>query len=88
MGLIACRHLEDRVKAFEATGRADDSGAEVERASSQVRRMQGRISIMQPHTVLAARECLVESAHRAGHKDAGYYQWAFNEVKNMPHRKI
>ncbi len=49
-------------------------------ALGQVRRMQTRVALMQPHTVVATFENLVEAAQRAQCKDADYYKQALAEV--------
>lgn len=60
---------------------AEDGRSEVELASAQVRRMLGRISLVEPHVVLATLEALVEAAQRCHHREVDFFKAAFAEVR-------
>ncbi len=72
-----------RVKALEAklAESGDTTQNELEAALGQVRRMQGRVALMQPHTVIATIENLVEAAQRAHAKEAEYFKQALCEAR-------
>ncbi len=73
----------ERVQALEAklAGVGDPKQTDLDMALGQVRRMQTRVALMQPHTVVATIENLVEAAQRAQCKDADYYKQALAEVR-------
>ena len=71
-----------RIAALEEKlSKAEGGASEFDQAQAQVRRMLGRISLVQPHIVLATLEVLVETAQRGGHKEADYYKAAFAEAR-------
>lgn len=70
-----------RIQEMEARLAGMTSQSEVEEALAQVSRMMGRIRLLQPYTIMAALETLVEVTSRTAHKDAVYYKKALDECR-------
>lgn len=74
-----------RLREMEARLEGLSGQSEVEEAQAQVSRMMGRIRLLQPYTIMAALETLVEVACRQGHKEAEYYKKALAECRQREH---